>query len=177
MNIVASQIGKSRTNSSSDIPPAKYSRMSYTVIRVPLIQGLPLRMAGSIAMRSSRFMGLPFLRCAARHVPKRRAKPFAGLLTPARRIQHDDGVLPFVDLVACRNRPCLERWLSSGTLHVAYAGPTACQPARSSKNPVLHLPTGKPRQIRNAPAPAQRMAPDERYGVNDRHRLLASPQS
>lgn len=45
--------GKSRRMSSSDIPPARYSRMSYTVMRVPLMQGLPLRTPGSMTMRFS----------------------------------------------------------------------------------------------------------------------------
>jgi len=32
------------------MPPAKYSRMSYTVIRVPLMHGLPLRIPGVMMM-------------------------------------------------------------------------------------------------------------------------------
>lgn len=44
--------GKSARISSSDIPPARYSRISVTVIRVPRITGLPLRMPGSITIRA-----------------------------------------------------------------------------------------------------------------------------
>src|SRR5438876_12292839 len=48
--------GKSFRISSSLIPPARYSRTSYTVIRVPLTHGLPLRTAGFIKIRSCQFM-------------------------------------------------------------------------------------------------------------------------
>src|SRR5262245_36188538 len=44
--------GKSRTISSSDIPPAKYSRTSETVMRRPRTHGLPPRLPGSIVIRS-----------------------------------------------------------------------------------------------------------------------------
>src|SRR5271166_6434373 len=43
---------KSLRISSSVIPPARYSSTSYTVMRVPLIQGLPLRTAGFTEIRS-----------------------------------------------------------------------------------------------------------------------------
>ena len=39
----AFKLGKSRRISDSDIPLAMYSRTSETVIRVPTMQGLPLR--------------------------------------------------------------------------------------------------------------------------------------
>ena len=45
--------GKSRTISSSVIPEAKYSSTSETVIRIPRIQGFPLRFPGSIVMISA----------------------------------------------------------------------------------------------------------------------------
>ena len=48
--------GKSVRISSSLIPPARYSRTSYTVILVPLTHGLPLRTAGFIKIRSCQFM-------------------------------------------------------------------------------------------------------------------------
>ena len=44
------RLGKSVRIWSSVMPPAKYSRMSYTVIRVPLMHGLPLRIPGSMMM-------------------------------------------------------------------------------------------------------------------------------
>src|SRR5437016_967578 len=44
--------GKSLRISSSVIPEARYSRMSYTVIRSPRIQGLPPRLPGSIVILS-----------------------------------------------------------------------------------------------------------------------------
>src|SRR5947199_10838075 len=48
--------GKSFRISSSLIPPARYSKTSYTVILVPLTHGLPLRTAGFIKIRSCQFM-------------------------------------------------------------------------------------------------------------------------
>jgi hypothetical protein len=44
--------GKSARISPGDIPPARYSRRSETLIRVPRITGLPLRIAGSITTRA-----------------------------------------------------------------------------------------------------------------------------
>lgn len=44
--------GKSETISSVDIPPAKYSSTSETVMRNPRMQGLPLLLPGSIVMMS-----------------------------------------------------------------------------------------------------------------------------
>src|ERR687892_815058 len=49
--------GKSLRISSSVIPPARYSRMSYTVIRVPLIHGFPLRTDELTMIRSCQFIG------------------------------------------------------------------------------------------------------------------------
>ena len=49
------RLGKSARIWSSLIPPAKYSRTSYTVTRVPLMQGLPLQIAGLITIRSSKY--------------------------------------------------------------------------------------------------------------------------
>ncbi len=54
------RLGKSARIWSSAIPPAKYSRTSYTVIRVPRTQGLPLRTPGAIVIRSSRFITAPY---------------------------------------------------------------------------------------------------------------------
>ncbi|ULA65720.1 MAG: hypothetical protein LZF86_240113 [Nitrospira sp.] len=45
--------GKSRRISSSLMPEARYSNTSYTVIRNPLMQGLPPRFAGSMVIRPS----------------------------------------------------------------------------------------------------------------------------
>jgi hypothetical protein len=50
------KLGKSSRISASVIPPARYSRMSYTVMRVPAMHGLPLRTSGVMVMRSSRSM-------------------------------------------------------------------------------------------------------------------------
>lgn len=50
--------GKSDRISSSLIPPAMYSRISYTVIRVPLTQGFPLRTLGFTTMWFSQFIVL-----------------------------------------------------------------------------------------------------------------------
>jgi hypothetical protein len=44
------RLGKSARIWSSVMPPAKYSRMSYTVIRVPLMHGLPFRIPGVMMM-------------------------------------------------------------------------------------------------------------------------------
>src|SRR5258705_13873900 len=44
--------GKSLRISSSVIPPARYSSRSYTVMRVPLMHGLPLRTVGFTETRS-----------------------------------------------------------------------------------------------------------------------------
>jgi len=44
--------GKSARMSASPMPPARYSSTSETVMLVPAICGLPLRMAGSITMKS-----------------------------------------------------------------------------------------------------------------------------
>jgi Transposase IS116/IS110/IS902 family len=48
--------GKSPRICSSVMPPARYSSTSYTAMRVPLIQGLPLRTAGFTVIRSSQPM-------------------------------------------------------------------------------------------------------------------------
>ena len=48
--------GKSPRICSSVMPPARYSSTSYTVIRVPLTQGLPLRTAESTVIRSSQLI-------------------------------------------------------------------------------------------------------------------------
>jgi len=48
--------GKSERIFSSSMPPARYSRMSYTVMRVPLIHGLPLRINGFTEIRSCQFI-------------------------------------------------------------------------------------------------------------------------
>jgi hypothetical protein len=48
--------GKSFRISSSVIPPARYSRMSYTVILEPLMHGLPLLTDGLIWILSCQFM-------------------------------------------------------------------------------------------------------------------------
>src|SRR2546422_671375 len=48
--------GKSLRIASSVIPPARYSSTSYTVMRVPLIQGFPLRTAGFTETRSCHAM-------------------------------------------------------------------------------------------------------------------------
>ncbi len=48
--------GKSEIILSSSIPPAIYSRTSYTVMRVPLIHGFPLRIAGLTEIRSCHFI-------------------------------------------------------------------------------------------------------------------------
>ena len=47
--------GKSLRISASLIPPARYSSTSYTVMRVPLRQGLPFRTAGFTVIRSCQF--------------------------------------------------------------------------------------------------------------------------
>jgi len=44
--------GKSVRMSASLMPEARYSRMSYTVMRSPRMQGFPPRLAGSMVMRS-----------------------------------------------------------------------------------------------------------------------------
>jgi hypothetical protein len=49
-NVFESQIGEFSQISSGVIPPARYSNTSVTVIRMPRIQGLPLRLSGSIVM-------------------------------------------------------------------------------------------------------------------------------
>ncbi len=54
------RLGKSARIWSSVIPPAKYSRTSYTVIRVPRTHGLLLRTPGAIVIRSSRFIIPPY---------------------------------------------------------------------------------------------------------------------
>jgi hypothetical protein len=59
------RLGKSARICDSVIPPARYSRMSYTVMRVPRIQGLPPRMPGVIVIRSSSFISF-CTRCFAR---------------------------------------------------------------------------------------------------------------
>jgi hypothetical protein len=41
---------KSVSISSSDMPPARYSRTSWTVMRIPRMHGLPLRLPSSIVM-------------------------------------------------------------------------------------------------------------------------------
>lgn len=48
--------GKSDSILSSSIPPAMYSNTSYTVMRVPLMQGFPLRIEGFTEIRSCQFM-------------------------------------------------------------------------------------------------------------------------
>jgi hypothetical protein len=52
--LISSEVSseKSSNISASVIPPAKYSKMSDTVIRSPRIYGLPLRFPGSIVMIS-----------------------------------------------------------------------------------------------------------------------------
>ena len=45
--------GKSRIISSADIPDARYSRTSDTLIRKPRMQGFPPRLSGSIVIRPS----------------------------------------------------------------------------------------------------------------------------
>ena len=52
------RLGKSARISCSVIPPAKYSRMSYTVMRVPLRQGLPSRISGVMVIWFSKFMSM-----------------------------------------------------------------------------------------------------------------------
>lgn len=46
-------LGQSARISDSVIPPARYSRISYTVMRVPLMQRFPPRTPGVMVMRSS----------------------------------------------------------------------------------------------------------------------------
>jgi len=48
--------GKSVRTWSSDIPPARYPRISPTLIRVPRTQGFPNRTSGVIVMRSNELM-------------------------------------------------------------------------------------------------------------------------
>ncbi len=48
--------GKSEIILPSSIPPAIYSRTSYTVMRVPFIYGFPLRIAGLTEIRSCHFI-------------------------------------------------------------------------------------------------------------------------
>src|SRR5260370_26463096 len=43
--------GKSARISSGDMPPARYSRTSCTVMRSPRMHGCPLRLSGSMVMR------------------------------------------------------------------------------------------------------------------------------
>ncbi len=47
--LISSEVSSEKSNriSCSVIPPARYSKISYTVIRIPRIQGLPLRLPGS----------------------------------------------------------------------------------------------------------------------------------
>src|SRR5882672_7843352 len=53
--------GKSLRISSSVIPPARYSSTSYTVMRVPLMHGFPLRTAGLTEIRSCHAMAELYL--------------------------------------------------------------------------------------------------------------------
>src|SRR5579864_7422370 len=58
--------GKSLRIASSVIPPARYSSTSYTVMRVPLIQGFPERTAGFTEIRSCQTMARLYSSCGSR---------------------------------------------------------------------------------------------------------------
>jgi len=58
--------GKSANISFSVMPPASYSSTSYTVILVPLMQGLPLRTPGVTVILSSNFMKVFYVKEVSR---------------------------------------------------------------------------------------------------------------